>query len=125
MDRNVQPALENMFAELRQKVPEVRAIFLLTTAGKLTARAAADPHSKTDALIAEYATFLRIAQRTFEDMGMGDVNEHLHVSGSGVIVVRRINTDHFAVVFCSAVEQLGRLRYELRRSLLYSSLCHL
>jgi predicted regulator of Ras-like GTPase activity (Roadblock/LC7/MglB family) len=64
----------------------------------------------------EYAMLLRIARRASEDAGTGDVEEHIIVSDNAVIVARRLPSDHFLIVVTAYQEQLGRLRYELKRT---------
>ena len=102
----------------------MQALVLLGPDGGLLGHASADPHFDSDTFVSEYATFLRIARRTAEDTAMGDPEEYILVSSPGLILVRRLPEDHFAVLVSSAEGQVGRLRYELKRSLLYSTFFH-
>jgi predicted regulator of Ras-like GTPase activity (Roadblock/LC7/MglB family) len=56
---------------------------------------------------------------------MGDLQEQIMVSSSSLTVILHLPNHSFAVFVCSPGESLGRLRYELKRSLLYSTLSNL
>jgi predicted regulator of Ras-like GTPase activity (Roadblock/LC7/MglB family) len=120
----VQSEIDSLFRSIRQRAPAVQALVLLGPDGRLVGHAAADPQFSDDAFISEYATFLRIARRTAEDTAMGDPDEYILVSTPGLILMRRLPEDHFAVLVSSPEGQVGRLRYELKRSLLYSTFFH-
>ena len=120
----MQHAIDKFFNILRQRAPGVQALVLLNAHGECLGHAAVDPQFKTEFFASEYATFLRIARMTVKDTGMGDIDEHILVSQMGVVIIRRLPEDHFAVFVSAPGEQLGRLRYELKRSLLYSTFFH-
>ena len=102
----------------------MQALVLLGPDGSLIAHAADNAHFSSDTFVSEYATFLRIARRTAEDTAMGDPEEYILVSAPGLILMRRLPEGHFAVLVSSPEGQVGRLRYELKRSLLYSTFFH-
>jgi hypothetical protein len=56
---------------------------------------------------------------------MGDMQEQILISSASLTLVLQLPNDSFAVFVCSPGESIGRLRYELKRSLLYSSLSNL
>lgn len=116
--------VESLFNTLKNRAPGVQALVLLRPDGRLLGHAAVDPQLNTDSIASEYATFLRIARRTAEDTGMGDPEEHILVSAPGLVIMRRLPDNHVAVLVCSKEGQVGRLRYELKRSLLYSTFFH-
>jgi predicted regulator of Ras-like GTPase activity (Roadblock/LC7/MglB family) len=110
---------------LREKLPGLRAFFVLSDHGELLDSAGGEPGLDVPLLASEYATLLRIVDRTSADTGAGKFEEHILITSSSQIVVRRLPNERFAVFVCSPLEQLGRLRYEVRRCLLYSSLSNL
>ena len=113
------------FSSLRQKLPGVRAFFLLGTGGELLAHASEDTRIDADLFASEYATLLRIAQSASRDTGMGELQEQILTSAKSLIVLHRFPKDRFGVFVCAPDEHLGRLRYELKRSLLYSTVSNL
>jgi len=114
-----------VLSALREALPGLRAFFILGTAGELLDGATAEPAVDLTILASEYATLLRIVERTSKDTGMGDVQEQILISSTSLTVVLHLPNDSFAVFVCAPGEQIGRLRYELKRSLLYSSLSNL
>ena len=91
-------------------------MFIVGPEGELVEHAAIDSKFEMESFAVEYAMLLRITRRASEDAGTGDVAEHIIVSDNAVIVARRLPSDHFAIVVSAAQEQLGRLRYELKRA---------
>ena len=114
-----------VFSELRKKMPGIQAFFLLGSGGELLAQASDNPHVDLDSMAAEYATLLRIIERTNRDTGMGSLEEQILLSSSSIVLAVHLQNDRFAVFVCSPEQQLGRLRYEVKRSLLYSSFSQL
>jgi len=110
---------------LRENLPGVRVFFVLGPGGELLDCATVERGVDVSQLASEYATLLRIVERTSRDTGMGDIQEQVLISSSSLILIQHLPKDRFAVFICSPGEQLGRLRYELKRSLLYSSLSNL
>ena len=107
---------KSVFDLLKHRVPGVSALFIVGPDGELVEHAANDSHFEMESFAVEYAMLLRIARRASEDAGTGDVAEHIIVSDNAVIVARRLSSDHFAIAVSTAQEQLGRLRYELKRT---------
>lgn len=114
-----------VLSALRENLPGVTVFFVLGSGGELLDWAAVERGFDVSLLASEYATLLRIVKRTSRDTGMGDIQEQILVSSSSLILIQHLPKDRFAVFICSPGEQIGRLRYELKRSLLYSSLCNL
>ena len=113
------------FSMMREKLPGIRAFFLLGPGGELLAHASEDSRIDHEAFASEYAMLLRIAQSASSDTGMGELQEQILTSKTSTILLHRFPKDRFGVFVCSPDEQLGRLRYELKRSLLYSTLSNL
>jgi predicted regulator of Ras-like GTPase activity (Roadblock/LC7/MglB family) len=112
------------FSMMREKLPGLRAFFLLGPGGELLAHVGGDPVDP-EAFAAEYAMLLRIAQSASNDTGMGELQEQILTTVTSIILLHRFPKDRFGVFVCSPEEHLGRLRYELKRSLLYSTLSNL
>lgn len=113
------------FSVMREKLPGLRAFLLLGAGGELLAHVTEDPRLDVQSFAAEHATLLRIAQSASKDTGMGELQEQILTSATSIVVLHRLPRDRFGVFVCSPDEHLGRLRYELRRSLLYSTLSNL
>ena len=128
-------AAGQFFSALREKLPGIRAFFLLGAGGELLAHASEDRRidsvgaAGADLFASEYATLLRIAQSALRDTGMGELQEQILTSATSTLVLHCLTrnnvVDRVAVFVCSPDEHLGRLRYELKRSLLYSTLSNL
>ena len=113
------------FSAMREKLPGLRAFFLLGGGGELLAHVAENSHPDPETFAAEYAMLLRIAQSASSDTGMGELQEQILTSATSIIFLHRLPKDRFGIFVCSPDEHLGRLRYELKRSLLYSTLSNL
>jgi predicted regulator of Ras-like GTPase activity (Roadblock/LC7/MglB family) len=120
----VRSDIDRLFSDLRKRAPAAQALVVFGPDGSVLSQASSDPYFSSEAFISEYAMFLRIARRTAEDTAMGDPEEYILVSHPGLILIRRLPEDHFAVLVASPEGQVGRLRYELKRSLLYSTFFH-
>jgi predicted regulator of Ras-like GTPase activity (Roadblock/LC7/MglB family) len=107
---------EEIFQALKQEVPGLTALFVVGADGELVEHAATDSHFAMEAFAIEYAMLLRIARRASQDAGSGDVAEQMIVSDNALILARRLSSDHFSIAVSTAHEQLGRLRYELKRA---------
>ena len=113
--------IRQVLSALRKNLPGIRALFVLSAKGELLDWAVEEPRVDIRAVASEHATLLRIIQRTSIDTGMGDFEEQILITSSSQVIFRRLPDDSFAVCVCSSSEQLGRLRYELRHCLLYST----
>jgi predicted regulator of Ras-like GTPase activity (Roadblock/LC7/MglB family) len=120
-----QPGSWAVLSALRKALPGVQAFFLLGASGELLEGAAVDTTLDVAAVASEYATLVRIVERTSRDAGMGDLQEQILISSATLTLVLQLPNDSVAVFVCSPGESIGRLRYELKRSLLYSSLSNL
>ena len=116
------PEVGRFFSAMRGKLPGLRAFLLLDSGGELLAHVSEDARIDPAVFAAEYAMLLRIAQSASSDTGMGELQEQILTSATSTILLHRFPRDRFGVFVCSPDEQLGRLRYELKRSLLYSTL---
>jgi len=121
----VKSEVGRFFSAMQEKLPGLRAFFLLGPGGELLAHVALDPRINPDTFAAEHAMLLRIAQSASSDTGMGELQEQTLTTATSLILLHRFPRDRFGVFVCSPDEHLGRLRYELKRSLLYSTLSNL
>lgn len=69
-----------------------------------------------DTIAAEYATLLRIAVRTSEDTGAGNLVEHILVSEKSIMIARNLTPEVFLILVSRTQDQLGRARYELKQA---------
>jgi predicted regulator of Ras-like GTPase activity (Roadblock/LC7/MglB family) len=111
----VQASVGQLFNSLRDKVPELKAAILIGAAGEFIFHSSSDFRFNAESFAAEYATLYRIARRTAEDTAMGDALEQILISDKAILVARRFGSDDVAVFVCGADQNLGRLRYEIRR----------
>jgi predicted regulator of Ras-like GTPase activity (Roadblock/LC7/MglB family) len=111
-----------VLSSLRETLPGIRAFLLLGADGRLLDSSAAVSEFDIPSLASEFATLLRIIEHSSVDAGMGDLREQIFISSVMMTLVQHLPKGRFAIFLCSPDEHLGRLRYELRRSLLYSSL---
>jgi predicted regulator of Ras-like GTPase activity (Roadblock/LC7/MglB family) len=122
-DRQVR--CQAVLSSLREVLPGVRAFLILGSSGKLLDSATVSPELDLPGLGAELATLLRIVEHTATDTGLGELREQILISSTSMTVIQHLPHNRFAVFLCSPDEHLGRLRYELKRSLLYSTLSNL
>ncbi|HEX5000257.1 MAG TPA: hypothetical protein VFY29_18695 [Terriglobia bacterium] len=110
------PSMNRVFAALRQRVPGAQALILVRADGTVVDQCVIDrPSFQTEGLAQEYLPLLHIARRASEDMGAGDVAEHIVVTDSLILAACRVGLKHFSIIVASSGEHLGRLRFELKR----------
>jgi predicted regulator of Ras-like GTPase activity (Roadblock/LC7/MglB family) len=110
-----QTSFRNILESLRNKVPGTQAVILAGPDAILDfilENAALD----IEAVASEYATLLRIADRTSEDTGGGNLVEHIVVSEKSIVIARSVSRHHFLVLLLAAQDQIGRARYELKQA---------
>ncbi len=107
---------------MRERLPGIRAFFLLDAGGELLAHVVQGQTIDIETFAAEHAMLLRIAQSVSRDSGMGELEEQILTTAAGIVFLHRLPKNRFALFVCSPDEHFGRLRYELKRSLLYSTL---
>lgn len=105
--------------QLRSNVAGTRAILLIGPDGQMLDHLAVDPRFDAEGFASEYAMLLRIARRTSEDTGAGDLTEHVSVSDHSITVARCFAADYYLVLVSDVQDQIGRARYELRRAAWY------
>jgi predicted regulator of Ras-like GTPase activity (Roadblock/LC7/MglB family) len=111
----LQASVGQLFNSLRDQIPELKAAILIRAAGKVEVHSAPNFRIDKESFAAEYGTLFRIARRTAEDTSMGDALEQILISDKAILVARRVGSDDVAVFVCGVDQNLGRLRYEIRR----------
>ena len=122
---NDEARCQAVLSALREILPGVRAFLLLGPGGRVLDSSSVDPELDLPRLASEFSTLLRIVEHTSVDTGLGDVREQILVASTSMTLIHHLPKGRFAVVVCTPDEHLGRLRYELKRSLLYSTLSNL
>jgi predicted regulator of Ras-like GTPase activity (Roadblock/LC7/MglB family) len=114
-----------VLSALREILPGVRAFLVIGPGGKVLDSSSVEPELDLTLLASEFATLLRIVEHTSKDTGLGDLREQILIANTSMTLIQHLPKDRFAVFVCAPDEHLGRLRYELKRSLLYSTLSNL
>ena len=122
---NREARCQAVLSALREILPGVRAFLVLGPGGKVLDSASVEPDLDLTLLASEFATLLRIVDHTSKDTGLGDLREQILIATTSMTLIQHLPKDRFAVFVCAPDEHLGRLRYELRRSLLYSTVSNL
>jgi len=110
-EMKVRPILER----LRKKLSGAKAVLFLGPSG-IVDHIKIDPGLDLDTLAGEHAMLLRIATRTSEDTGGGNLTEHIVISDRFIVMARHISGDHFLVVVFRSKDHIGRTRYELKNA---------
>lgn len=98
----------------RKKIDGIRAVVLVSLDGSILDRVGDDGPIRAGDLASEYATLFRIASRTSQDAGTGEVIEHVVVSDRSTVVARKISPELILMVVTDP-DHIGRTRYELKR----------
>ena len=123
--QNRETRCQAVLSSLREILPGVRAFLVLGPGGNILDSSSVRPELDLALLASEFATLLRIVEPTLMDTDLGDFREQILVASTSMTLVQHLPKDRFAVFICAPDEHLGRLRYELKRSLLYSTLSNL
>jgi predicted regulator of Ras-like GTPase activity (Roadblock/LC7/MglB family) len=108
-----------VIGQLRTNVAGTKAIVLIGPDGVILEHLAIDPFFDVETFTSEYATLLRIAHRTSEDMGSGSLTEHIAISDRTVTVARCFASEFYLILVSNIQDQIGRARYELKRAAFY------
>lgn len=110
-----QLGLCDVLNRLRKKIPAIQAVILAGPTGPIES-ILEDPALNLETVVGEYATLLRIADRTSEDTGAGHLIENIAVSENSIMIARSLSSNHFLIVLFRSREQIGRVRYELKQA---------
>jgi len=100
---------------LRNKVDDTRAVVFAGPDGIID-HILVDPALSIETIASEYAMLLRIAGRTAEDTGAGNLLEQIVVSERSTMIARSVSPEHFLILVCRSQVQIGRARYELKQA---------
>lgn len=105
----------DVFERIRSNTPGMRAVAVVGLDGAVVGQLVSDPTLNLESLSAEYATLFRIAWRTSEDTGAGEVFEFVLVADKSTIIAQKISSESYLILIIDAAAQLGRARYELKK----------
>ncbi len=111
----VQTEFRDILDTLRKKVSNTQAV-ILAGPDEVVDCLLVDPALDLDTIAAEYATLLRIAGRTLEDTGSGNLVEQIVVSDKSIMIARSVSPEEYLILLCRTQDQIGRARYELRHA---------
>jgi predicted regulator of Ras-like GTPase activity (Roadblock/LC7/MglB family) len=112
----LQSPLRAVLERLQHTIAGTKAIVIVGANGVIVEQVTADPTVDMEMFVAEFATLLRIARRTSEDTGVGDLSEHILISDKAVTIARHISADRFLILVSQIQDQLGRARYEIKQA---------
>ena len=100
---------------MRKSIPATEAV-ILAGPDRVIDFLLQDSSVDVEALAGEYATLLRIAERTFEDTGAGSLVEQIVVGEKSIMIARSVSPHHFLILVFRSSDQIGRARYELKQA---------
>jgi predicted regulator of Ras-like GTPase activity (Roadblock/LC7/MglB family) len=112
---SIQREYRDVLTNLPRKIPGMQAV-ILAGSHKVVDSVCVDASLDLDTIASEYATLLRIAGRTSEDTGAGDLVEQIVVSEKSTMIARNVSPEEFLILVCRNQDQIGRARYELRHA---------
>ena len=108
-----------LFADLagrvRDEVGAFRALAFVSLDGRIEESIIDDRVLDPESL-SEFATLLRIAERTSEDAGTGGLEEMSWVADRSAVLTRRVSTDHYLILVLEPGVASAQARYVLRRA---------
>jgi predicted regulator of Ras-like GTPase activity (Roadblock/LC7/MglB family) len=111
----IQKEFRDILDKLQKKVSNIQAV-ILAGPDEVLDSLLVDPALDLDTIASEYATLLRIATRTSDDTGAGNLLEQIIVSDKSVMIARSVSPHEFLILLCRTQDQIGRARYELRHA---------
>jgi len=112
---SIQTEYRDVLNNLPRKIPGIQAV-ILAGAHEVIDAVSLDASLDLDTIAAEYATLLRIAGRTAEDTGAGNLVEQIVVSETSIMIARHVSSEQFLILLGRNRDQIGRARYELRHA---------
>ena len=115
MESPVQTNFRITLERLRDEIDDTQAVLLAGPEGVID-YILVDPTLNIETVAGEYAMLLRIAGRTTEDTGAGNLVEQIVVSERSIMIARSISPQHFLILLCRTQDQVGRARYEMKQA---------
>jgi predicted regulator of Ras-like GTPase activity (Roadblock/LC7/MglB family) len=112
---SIQKEYRDVLNNLPRKIPGIQAVFV-AGAHEVLDSVCVDTSLDLDTIATEFATLLRIAGRTSEDTGAGNLVEQIVISEKSVVIARHVSAEEFLILVCRGQDQIGRARYELRQA---------
>lgn len=109
----VRPSLAAAAGPLSERVEGVRAIAVVGPDGRIGERVVLDPEVRPE-LLAEFATLVRIADRSSADAGLSDLAETTWSSRLGTVLSRRVEGGRFLLLVGGPTLRTSLARYALR-----------
>jgi predicted regulator of Ras-like GTPase activity (Roadblock/LC7/MglB family) len=106
---------EDVASAVHSKVDGSRALVLVGLDGAVECHKAANADFDSSQ-IAEFVTLLRIACRTADDAAAGPLSEMSWRSDQSVVLMSRVSSDRFLLLFGTGEVQTGLARYTLGRA---------
>jgi predicted regulator of Ras-like GTPase activity (Roadblock/LC7/MglB family) len=108
------PVFQEMSERVRDKVRGFRALAVVSLDGIILDQVVIHPVVDDEAL-SEYATLLRISDRTSQDTRMGELMETVWIADRSVALTRRVSSDSFPVLVSDPDVSTGLARYALKQ----------
>ena len=109
------PVFQEMSERVRDKVRGFRALAVVSLDGIILDQVVVHPVVDAEAL-SEYATLLRIADRTSQDTRMGELMETVWIADRSVALTRRVSSDSFLILVADPDVPTGQARYALKQA---------
>ena len=109
-----------MFSGLLQKMVEridgAEGAVIMGLDGIIVERASLGGSEDLDLIAAECTSLLRNSVRTSSDTGLGELQELLMVTNQVTFVIKLLNPEYFVLLALDPGSNLGRARFELRKT---------
>jgi predicted regulator of Ras-like GTPase activity (Roadblock/LC7/MglB family) len=104
-----------VFSTIRDKVEGLRAVAIVRLDGDVEALETVDPDFDRGVLV-EFAMLVRIALRTCEDAEGGGLSEMSWKLDRSIVLMSRVSSERFLILFGAGSVATGLARYTLRRA---------
>ncbi len=104
----------DLAGRVREAVGAFRALALVSLDGSIE-ESIVDDRELDPECLTEFATLLRIAERTSEDAGTGGLEELSWVADRSIVLSRRVSTQHYLILVLEPGVRSAEARYVLRR----------
>lgn len=109
-----------MFAQtlkdIVSRLSDVDCIFLMAMDGLPVEKVIRNASLSVDMITAEFTSILRTAMQTSREIGAGDLEELVVLSGQLLLVLRTITPEYYLMAVLPSDGNLGRARFELKKA---------
>jgi predicted regulator of Ras-like GTPase activity (Roadblock/LC7/MglB family) len=99
-----------------ERIDGAEAAIIMGLDGIIVERANRAHRADLDVIAAEYTSLLRNSIQTSSDTGLGDLRELLVFTERVTLIVKLLNPDYFVLLALEPDCNLGRARFELRKT---------